>query len=63
MQLAFSTGEKIDHGSIKGKVYHYQDKWILSQEKTKIQQKPIFDVVDSNGVLFQMPLTLPAQTF
>ena len=22
IQLAFSTGEKIDHGSIKGKIYH-----------------------------------------
>lgn len=37
--------------SLKGKTYHYKDNnWVLSQEKTSIQQKPIFDIVDANGI-------------
>lgn len=38
-------------GNSKGKSYHYDGtNWIASQSKTKIQQKPLFDVFDNQHV-------------
>lgn len=38
-------------GNTKGKTYHYDGtNWIASQSKTKIQQKPLFDVFDNQHV-------------
>lgn len=37
----------------RGKMYHFEDgAWILSQEKTELNQNPMFDVVDQSGVSF-----------
>lgn len=40
-----------DGESFKGKTYHYTNgTWKLSQAKTGVQQKPLFDIVNGNGV-------------
>ena len=36
----------------KGKTYHWDGtNWIASQEKTKVNQYPLFELYDSNGVI------------
>lgn len=40
-------------GSSQGKVYHYDgSEWLLSQQKTSVNQYPLFDIVDTSGVSF-----------
>jgi len=35
----------------KGVVYLYKDaQWITAQQKSSVQQKPVFDIIDQNGV-------------
>lgn len=39
--------------SYKGKMFHFNgDEWVLSQTKTSVNQSPLFDVFDSNGISF-----------
>ena len=47
-----------------GKMYHFNGtNWIKSQEKIKVNQPPLFDGYDENGVSFGDPETYPVSTF
>lgn len=48
----------------QGKSYHYDgNEWILSQQKTKVNQPPLFDVFDINGKSYSDTTTYPKSTF
>lgn len=48
----------------KGKSYHWDGaNWIASQTKTKINQYPIFELYDSNGVSINDTATYPSSDF
>jgi hypothetical protein len=48
----------------RGLMYHYDGKsWVKSQEKTKINQPPLFDVFDENGISFSDPEKYPVSSF
>ncbi len=47
-----------------GKMFHFDGTaWIESQSKTSVNQTPLFDVFDENGVSFADPITYPTSTF
>jgi len=47
-----------------GKMFHFDGtKWVKSQEKTKVNQAPLFDAYDENGVSFNNADTYPVSTF
>ena len=47
-----------------GKMYHFNGTaWVLSQQKTSVNQSPRFDVFDSDGVSFADPDRYPDSTF
>jgi hypothetical protein len=47
-----------------GKTYWYDSvEWILAQQKTSIQQTPLFNVYDLNGVSFGDNIKYPSTTF
>jgi hypothetical protein len=47
-----------------GVMFHYDGTaWVRSQEKTKVNQPPLFDVFDENGISFSDPETYPESTF
>ncbi len=47
-----------------GLMYHFNGTaWIKSQQKTKVQQPPMFDVYDADGVSYADPQTYPVSTF
>jgi hypothetical protein len=47
-----------------GLMYHFDGvSWKLSQQKTTVNQSPLFDVFDSNGVSFADPDTYPVSSF
>ena len=47
-----------------GKMYHYNGtNWVRSQAKTTVNQSPLFDAFDENGVSFSDPDTYPVSTF
>ena len=47
-----------------GKMFHYNgSQWIKSQEKTTVNQAPLFDAFDSTGVSFADPVAYPTSTF
>jgi len=37
--------------------------WILAQQKTSVNQPPLFDVFDSKGISFSDPIVYPSSTF
>ena len=48
----------------KGKMWYYDGtKWCLAQEKTAINQTPMFDLFDSNGVTYSNATTYKSTTF
>jgi hypothetical protein len=48
----------------KGNMFHYDGtSWILSQRKIAVQQAPLFDCFDSDGVSFADTSVYPASTF
>ena len=48
----------------KGLMYHFNGtSWVASQQKTKANQPPLFDVFDDNGVSFGDNETYPATSF
>jgi len=48
----------------QGKSYHYDgSEWIESQQKTKVNQAPLFDLYDSNGVSYSNTTTYKNTTF
>jgi len=45
-------------------MYHYDGKtWSLSQRKTTVNQSPLFDIFDNNGISFSNLDTYPVSTF
>ena len=51
-------------GSQQGLTYWYDGvSWILAQQKTKIQQQPLFNVYDGNGVSLDNQTSYPSSTF
>jgi hypothetical protein len=47
-----------------GIMFHYNGTaWVLSQKKNAVQQAPLFDIFDSNGISFADPDTYPVSTF
>jgi hypothetical protein len=47
-----------------GKMFHYNGtSWVQSQEKTTVNQPPLFDVFDINGISFADAETYPVSTF
>ena len=47
-----------------GKMFHFDGtNWIRSQEKTTVNQAPLFDAYDENGVSFTDEETYPTNTF
>jgi len=47
-----------------GKMFYFDgNKWSLSQQKTSVNQPPLFDIFDRNGVSFADPSTYPTSTF
>ena len=60
-----NQGVLIRRGVInRGLMYHFNGTaWVQSQRKNSVQQAPLFDVFDSNGVSFSDPETYPVSTF
>ena len=51
-------------GRNKGKMYHFDGtRWILSQEKTAVNQPPLFDLYDENGISFADEESYPVSSF
>ena len=51
-------------GTGHGKSYNFDGiNWTESQQKTKVNQAPLFDVFDSNGVSFADKVVYPSSTF
>ena len=47
-----------------GKMFHYNGtSWVPSQQKLKVNQPPLFDAFDKNGVSFSDSVTYPTSTF
>ena len=54
----------IKRGSQKGNMFHFNGtEWIVSQRKTSVQQSPLFDCFNSDGVSFSDTSVYPASTF
>jgi len=50
--------------STQGKSYHFNGSdWIVSQQKTSVNQAPLLDVYDANGVSFSDSVMYSASTF
>jgi hypothetical protein len=48
----------------KGSSFHYyKDSWILAQQKTKVNQHPLFDLFDNNGNSYADQSVYPFNTF
>ena len=48
----------------KGLMYHFDGiNWVRSQTKTKVNQLPLFDLFDNNGISFSDNTTYPSSTF
>lgn len=51
-------------GKSKGKMYHFTGTdWVLSQEKTAVNQPPLFDLFDDNGTSFADSESYPVSSF
>ena len=37
--------------------------WVKTQQKIQVNQPPLFDIYDSNGISFGDPITYPSTTF
>ena len=54
----------LDGDTLKGVTFWYNgDQWIRAQQKTNIQQPPLYNVYDSNGVSFGDATTYPSTNF
>ena len=60
-----NEGVLIRRGIINGgKMFHYNGSaWVPSQEKRTVNQSPLFDAFDKNGVSFSDSVTYPTSTF
>lgn len=48
----------------KGRMLYFENgRWNRSQEKTGVNQSPLFDVYDSDGILFNDEIQYPSSTF
>lgn len=53
-----------DGRTYKGKMFYYENgRWIKSQEKTKVNQAPLFDLYDADEHRFNDILIYPSSTF
>ena len=51
-------------GSQVGKTFWYDGvNWLEAQQKTTVQQAPLFDIYDANGISFANTTTYPSSTF
>lgn len=54
----------LDGDTLQGSTYWYDGvEWLLAQQKTAVQQAPLFDVFDSNGISFGNQTTYPSSNF
>lgn len=55
----------VKRGNInKGLMYHFDGvNWVQSQKKTKVNQSPLFDIFDDNGISFGDTETYPVSSF
>ena len=54
----------VNSGDNGGKQWHYNGtRWIESQQKTAVNQDPVFDVINSDGVSFSDSATYPDSSF
>lgn len=58
-------GVLVKRGNVhKGLMYHYNGSvWTSSQQKTTVNQEPLFDLFDSNGISFGDATTYPVSSF
>lgn len=55
---------KVKYGSYAGKDLHWDGvEWIISQQKTKVNQSPLFNLYDMNGVALADSGTYPGSNF
>ena len=54
----------LDGLTLQGNTYLYTGtNWVLTQQKTAVNQSPVFDVFDINGVSFSDPTVYPSSSF
>jgi len=54
----------VNSGTNGEKQWHYKStNWIESQQKSTVNQAPLFDVIDSNGVSYSDPSSYPGSQF
>ncbi len=60
-----NQGILVKRGNVNsGQMYHFNGtNWVASQKKTTVNQAPMFDAFDENGVSFSNPETYPVSTF
>jgi hypothetical protein len=64
--VAYNNSINIKQGSTRaGKTYYYStnNTYELAQQKTKVNQAPLFDLYDSDGIVLDDTITYPASTF
>jgi hypothetical protein len=64
--VAYNNSINIKQGSTRaGKTYYYSidNTYKLSQQKTKVNQAPLFDLYDSDSIILNDSITYPASTF
>ncbi len=50
--------------TLQGKSFYYDGvEWLLAQEKTSVNQSPLFNIYDANGISFADRTTYPSSTF
>ena len=55
---------RIERGTYKGETRHFDgDGWVISQTKTKVNQAPLFELYDSDGVYIGSKVQYPYSTF
>ena len=64
MPLENETVLALSGESLGGKMFWYNGtQWIQSQEKTGVNQAPLFDVFDHDGIILNDQITYPASDF
>jgi hypothetical protein len=58
-----SNGNTIDSVNNAKQWYYNGTSWVLCQQKLAVNQEPLFDVIDSNGVSFSNYANYPDSTF
>lgn len=62
--LVNQTVVSLSGTTLQGTSYYYDGvEWVSAQQKSSVNQPPLFDVYDSNGVSFGNKVTYPSSTF